>query len=476
MAQRRVSHGRRQGDPVSAPSATGLANTAITAQSTGINTASNLVVDSSAGTGSVSAPPLAFSTTSDFFTTSTSSASVSSTTGSDLDPSTVAASSTKPIAMSTVVATCIGAFIGATALIISSVYLYRRYSRSLEQSVKLRGYSNRRNIQGNEHRRRSRLEAWNRLNDGNEDKWEGSYQTKESKDTGSADVTPMGTMFKKTPSMRTAYTHKSTDGADFSFPSSYAEFDPNLAATLKLSNSEPQPLLKNTESGQLPWAESKHMSLMRNIAIPTPPPTISHLHKWESAEVVDYSEGQAAEIVNPFDDEEERRKHYHNPFFAAKDYAPRRQRSDSTSTTRSRSHSRSRANSNATAAQGTVNAKGKERMQRSAAVSDNASANPFADMHANELPRPAFISHEASSSTSSTDKEEKERALKSLVDALDLPEDEVRNRMRITSLQPSIVSGTSSMFVSDVADDFPLPPTSPGKALNLNSPTAPRRI
>jgi len=474
MIRRRVSHGRRQDDPVSAPSATGLANAAITAQSTGLISASSLALDSSAGAGSVSAPPLAFSRTSNFFpTTTSSSVSVSSTTGSDLDPSTVAASSTKPIAVSTVVATCVGAFIGATALIIFSVYLYRRYSQSLEQTVKSRGYSNRRNLQGNEHRRRSRLEAWNKLNDGDEDKWEGSYQTKESKDTGSPDVTPMGAMFKKTPSMRTAYTHKSTDGAEFSFPSSYAEFDPNLAATLKLNNSEPQPLLKNTESGQLSWAESKHMSLMRNIAIPTPPPTISHLHKWESAEVVDYSEGQAAEIVNPFEDEEEQRKNYHNPFFTAKDYEPRRQRSDSTGTTRSRSHSRSRANSNATAAQGTVNSKGKERMQHTAAVS----ANPFADMYANELPHPpGFVSHEASFSTSSMDKEEKDRALKSLVDALDLPEDEIRNQMRITSLQTSILSGTSSMFVSDVADDFPLPPTSPGKALNLRSPTAPPRI
>lgn len=476
-----MSHVKRQDDPVSAPSATGLANSAITALSTGINTASNLALDTIAGTGTVSAPPLAFTGTSEFSSTQTSSSLLRGTTGSTPDPSTVAASSTKPISMSTVVATCIGAFIGASALIIFSVYVYRRYSRSLEQSLKSREHSSSRNIHGNEQRRRSRLETWNKLKeDGDEDKWEDFYQTKEAKDTGLTDVTPMETMFRKTPSMRTAYTH-TMDGADFSFPSSYAEFDPNLAATLKLSNSEPQPLLKSTGMGEPSWVESNYsthsklssqMSLMRNIALRTPPPTISHLHRWESAEVVDFSEGQAAEIVNPFDDDEER-KSYHNPFFSAKDDGPRRQRSDSTSTTRSRS--RSRANSNATVTRANINAKGKERIQRSASVSNDASANPFADVHANELPRPAFISHEASSSTSSTDKEEKERALKSLVDALDLPVDEVRNRMRIESMQPSIVSETSSVYVSDVADDFPLPPTSPGRAPNpSNSITVPR--
>ena len=60
------------------------------------------------------------------------------------------------------------------------------------------------------------------------------------------------------------------------------------------------------------------------------------------------------------------------------------------------------------------------------------------------------------------DQEEKERALKSLVAALELSDDEVRDRLRIASLQPSMVSTTSSTAESeDMTSEFPLPPSTP---------------
>jgi len=65
------------------------------------------------------------------------------------------------------------------------------------------------------------------------------------------------------------------------------------------------------------------------------------------------------------------------------------------------------------------------------------------------------------------DQEDKERALKSLVAALELSEDEVLDRLRIASLQPSVVSTTSSVAESeDMTNEFPLPPSTPTTAFS----------
>lgn len=472
-------------DPIPTPSATGLAFVT-TASSIVLPTGSGLATDpkASAGNDPQSAPPLVPIQTSTSDTgLPTDSGATPSTIDPAASPSTVAvSSSSKPIALSTVIATCVGAFVGVAALIVFSLYVYRRYSRSLEKSARRRGPLNHRNKQASEHQRRSHRETWNKLEDNNgDDRWEGSYQTRETKNPAQTEVTPMEklTMFKKSASIRTAYTHKSTDPTEFSFPSSYAEFDPNLAASLKVGSSGSQPQLKNTDSGQVSWSESKvnsvhshvssSVSLARNIAIPTPPPTVSHAHKWESAEVVHYPEGQSAEVVDPFEDEEVgSRKSFHNPFFSAQDYVPsRRQRSNSTSTMRSRSFSRTRSRANSTATHATQSTitpatanKGKDRMQYSNPKVHATTIDPFDDLDTT-LPAPAFISHTATSSTSSMDKEERERALKTLIAVLNLPEEEVRDRLRIASMQPSIVSTASSNYDSDVANDFPLPPSAP---------------
>ncbi|KAF9565242.1 hypothetical protein CPC08DRAFT_704772 [Agrocybe pediades] len=344
-------------------------------------------------------------------------------------PSTVvSAASAKPIALSTVIGSCVGAFIGATALIVLGLWLYRRYSQQLKQRSR-RGPVHTRNAHGDEQRRRSRLEPWNKLGD-DDDKWEDMYQTKEAKEIDH--VAPMEklTMFKKTPSVRTAYTHKSTDIAAFHYPQSYADFDPKLAQTLTIGQASiPETQSVQESKPESPWetdtvgkgsfltihtqvAGGGSMSPTLQKAIPTPPPTVCQTHKWESAEVVHHET----------DNHEENRRSAHNPFFNARDYQPR-----------SRSNSVSKS----------PKAKGKEPMRYST-VSE-VSANPFDDnIESIPLPpKPTFVSHTATAS---------KRALQSL--------DQVRDRLRIASMQPSIISQVSSVggFDEDVTNAFPLPP------------------
>jgi len=174
------------------------------------------------------------------------------------------------------------------------------------------------------------------------------------------------------------------------------------------------------------------------MAIPTPPPTEPQAHRWESAEVGQYSDTNTPESTNPFTQESqaEQRKSTHNPFFNAQDY-----------------QSRSRSNS----VTKSPKAKGKERMRYSAAT------DPFDDLNGEMTmpPRPVFAHHVATASSSST--ESKEKALQSLIAALDIPEDEVRDRLRIASMQPSIISQTSSAlaYEEDMSKEFPLPPSRP---------------
>ncbi|CAA7267128.1 unnamed protein product [Cyclocybe aegerita] len=526
VAHVRPAHLAKRQDPVDVPTAVGITNGGITVGTDGAATATDaLAFDTAAGTGTLSPPPFALTTTAPP-PAPTSSSSSSSTSAA---PSTIAAASTaKPIAMSTVIGTCIGAFIGASGLIALGLFVYRRYSRTLKQRANTRGpLAHSRNLHGNDGRRKSRLEQWNKLEDaeGDGDKWEGMYHdgggnnNKQTTATKEIDqVAPMEklTMFKKTPSVRTAYTTTVEDSAAFTFPQAFAPFDTNLAKTLTTEKPaampEPRPFLGRVDANPvISWDSQDQqgssylsvrsrmssggaMSPTLHMAIPTPPPTVSQPHRWESAEVVNFSEGQAAEVVNypnqksnnPFadSDEDDNRRSAHNPFFNAKDYTPRHRRSTSrSSSTRSRSNSRSRSQSQTrsrsnsvttlTPAVKSAKAKGKERMRYSqmstagtitpgdVSVSTNSSTagapDPFDDMHG-QLPRPPFLTHTATSSTSSMDKGERERALQSLIAVLDVPEEEVRDRLRIASMQPSIISQASSLGGEDVTKEFPLPP------------------
>src|SRR6266545_141803 len=218
VAYGRLDYSKRQ-DPIPNPTATGLVS-GTTAPNIVIPTGSGLATDPNASgvDRQTSPPPLApIQTPPSNTILSTDSGANSSPTDPSASPTTVAASSSsKPIALSTVIATCVGAFIGVSALIIFSVCVFRRYSRSLKKSARQRGPLNHRNKQASEHQRRSHLETWNKLEDNKgDDRWEGSYKPRETKNAAPMEVTPMEklTMFKKSPSVRTAYTHKSIDAA-----------------------------------------------------------------------------------------------------------------------------------------------------------------------------------------------------------------------------------------------------------------------
>ncbi|KAF9048744.1 hypothetical protein BJ165DRAFT_1402614 [Panaeolus papilionaceus] len=500
--QRRLPLERRQagGDPI-------LTSTVAVGIS-GVRTASSvvptgpLVFDTGASSNTPTPPPPPVdnvSTTPPTPAASTSPATAPSTSSSTaVDPS--KASSKNPISLSTVIGSCVGAFIGASALILFGIWTYRRYSKSLSKRSRSRGpHVQHRNVRGDQDRRKSKLEPWNKLGE-DEDQWEGKYHTKETKEVDQ--VAPMEklTMFKKTPSVRTAWTHNpAEDAGALQFPQSFAPFDPNLAQTLTLDKPtlpEPRPFIGrvdanpttswDTQTGKDSFLtvhsnlrSSGAMSPTLNMAIPTPPAVVTE-HKWESAEVVNFPapvQPQNTASNNPFfnldnSTQDEQQTTPHNPFFGAtKDY--QRSRSNSISRSRSGSMTRSRSSSLSTTVPEvpltkSAKAKGKERMRYSqATVASQATVtlDPFADIQSQLPPRPQFVQHVHTGSVSST--ESKERALQSLVAALDLPESEVRNRLRIASMQPSIISQASAAStigpdVDEVARSFPLPPSSGG--------------
>lgn len=451
-------HKRQLG--VAAPTGAGITNTALTV-GTEAATATSLAFDSSAGSGSNTAPPIAISYTPVVHTTPSASASDSN---SATPSSSVAASSStsSPIALSTVVGTCIGAFIGASALIILGVWFYRRYSRSLKQRyIKTRApIPNGRNARVDEQRRRSRLEPWTKLEDG--DKWGGPHQTKE------VDVvSPMEklTMFKKrSPSVRTAFTHVThkSDDAPFDFVHPFSQYHPSLAKDLASDEKgafmpEPRPFLgrvdanatisweaesaKNTSflSAHTARMEGGAMSPTLNMALPTPAAVKSEPHRWESAEVVHFSEGQSAEIIDPAEEESSNRRSAPNPFFNAQEYGHQRSHSKSSSRSRSRSNSVSKQSH-----------KGKDRERI-------VSMDPFSD----PLPKPSFVYHHAT--TSSASSASNERAIQSLKAVLDVSEEEIQSRLRVASMQPSVIS---AMYGDDeVTEKFPIPPSSAGHSI-----------
>ena len=432
----------------SIPTAAGIDGTAVVGTAVATDSTS-LAFDGTVSVVSTqTAPPLVPGGSTPTVTT-TASTTATPTTSSATSSSTIepAAAASKTIALSTVVGTCVGAFIGASALIVFGLWVYRRYSRSLKQRT--RGpLVHPRNKAADQQRRQSKREPWKQLEDDDgSDKWEKVYQTKETREVDQ--VAPMEklTMFKKTASIRTAYTH--TD-MTFDYPQSYGEFDPKLAETLTTGAApvpEPRPFMGREGATGAPqsWDSdnmttksfltvhtqmtSGAMSPTLHMAIPTPTPTATQTHIWESAEV-EHAEQQV----------DDNRRSTHNPFFSARDVDPR-PRSRSNSVTKS------------------PKAKGKERMRYS--------EDPFDDIN-EPMPPPKFIHHLATSSSSSTDsKESKEKALQSLIAALDISEDEARSRLRIASMQPSFISGISGISSGspdeeDVTKEFPLPPSQSG--------------
>ncbi|KAG6831797.1 hypothetical protein H0H92_007474 [Tricholoma furcatifolium] len=499
-------HARRQetAQPSNIP---GVENSASTAAAIATATGGTLALDTNVPTGaSGTAPNLATSTPVSTITPSPSSAAP--TTAASATPSTAAAASS-PISMSTVIGACVGAFIGAIALIILGLWFYRRYSRQLKESARSRrALGTARNNKGEQGRRRSHLEPWNKLEEG-DDKWEGMYQAKEVDG-----VAPMEklTMFKKsTPSVRTAYTHKSDDPVTFEshpFVQYHPELAKDLASTDKVNDLPiARQFLGRVDAGAaISWDgetvrnesyidtngqydRTVTMSPTPNMAIPTPAATESRLHRWESAEVIHYEDPNpeptaTSTVTTPAPHTTspgEQRRSMSNPFFGAGSDPTPRQRSNSirsrTGSTRSRSGS---VTSVATTRQEPpvpkVN-KGKGRAIEPFDDEDEELVpmpkidkgkgraiepfddDPFVDGQMPTFPRP-FVptaGHTHSGSLSSVDSND--RALQSLMAALNVSAEEAQERLRVASMQPSVYSTTSAYTEDeDFTGSFPLPP------------------
>ncbi|KAJ7593032.1 hypothetical protein C8J56DRAFT_856540 [Mycena floridula] len=425
-------------DVVAIPTGNGIDGASTIDASAAVDT---LAFDAGAtGKASITGVPLAASTpvfTITALTTPTDPASASDS--SETAQSTSGSSSV--ISMGTVIGACVGALAGALFLICIGLWLYKRSApkgRSPSSPI-----SNR-NTRGEADRARSGMENWDKLGD----TWEGQYQTKEV--TSPVDsVGPMEklTMFKKsTPSIMTTYTQKThNDVVAFNLgPHPFAQYHPNLAKELAQEEPASRAYLGQVDAGPaLSWDDgggtilaltsrshlSGSMSPSLDIARPTPGIIpASEPHHWESAEVLHF-EGQA-EIVDPddhdpFSDPSERRKSSNNPFFNAQ--------SSTSSLTKS------------------PKSKGKGR--------ELTDIDPFED----DMPAVPKFRHDAGGSTSSISSND--RALQSLIAALDISSEDAEERLRVASMQPSVFSTRTTdtdIYEEDVAQAFPLPPGAQG--------------
>lgn len=322
-----------------------------------------------------------------------------------------------------VVGICCGAFAIAGLLICFSVYFYKSSARRAAASGRTTP------------RPKPKSEIWDRLGD-DQDHWEGKPQMKQSRGQG-LKKSPSTTL-KKTPSLSVLareYSSPRTITPDMS-PAPFSAYHPNLAAEL----AEPPKAFVQGGSGWNASAavtsqgdtfvslrsvhiETGTMSPTLNPAKMTPPATEFNDHRWESAEVVlpdNYFADQ--EPTNPFVDTPEepvRRKSESNPFFGAQDA-----------------------------------------QRRSVVRKNTLPTNPFTDE--SSIPR---ISHGQSDSTAS-DVEGSDRAMQSLISALNLPQSEVERRLKFASMQSvgaselsrySVMTGESSVYGRE-SMLFPTPP------------------
>ncbi|KAF5367469.1 hypothetical protein D9758_003781 [Tetrapyrgos nigripes] len=432
-------------DPLGVPTAEGISTGALTA---GTASGTALAFDTSAVNNGVTQGPAATLTFSVPKTTSTTDAP----SQSESDTASSSSSSSNQIPIGTVIGACVGAFIGAIILISFGIWMYRRSDAK--------------------HRRRSptrsarKSDQWKRLGD-NEDKWDGMPKTREI--SGGVSVAPADppaepmeklTMFKKSPSIRTNTTQAHTEEVlsnTYNFDHPFAQYHPNLAQQLASTHEAEEPTVKpftNRAEAVPSWdgdasMQGSFLSLRSNrlsgtmsptfdMAIPTPPLTSSELHRWESAEVINF-EGQSAEIVDPSNENsnnpflhhtEIRRKSVNNPFFGAQ---PDTRRASVSKGSRSRGIT-----------PGLV----------TTPPSDDI--NPFSDDAGQYSKSHAGVDSMASNASN-------DRAIQSLLAALEVrPED----MPRVASMQPSLLSAYTE---EDVTDAFPVPPGTHSTAFNANS-------
>ncbi|KAK2460892.1 hypothetical protein APHAL10511_007362 [Amanita phalloides] len=406
----------RQNDPLTVLSASG------------IDQSSSLVV---ATNGATSAPALAVDTTATAAPTNgaitlagTSSLTVTNFSPTPTNTSSTAVGATAMLPMKTVIASCVAALVGALLLILLGLVMYRRYLRSLQQTyMSPKDRNNTREVE----RRRSHLEPWNMMGDEKSDDMHSKTDCE----------APMHKMFKKPASVRTIYTHKSEEPMTLEMPQSLAQYHPSLASKPSEAVTVHRPCLESAESGPIiSWdadmlgqdasqqLSARSAGNTMSIAIPTPVATRT-LHRWESAEVINPDAEEKMPSSTTFQNEAERRKSTNNPFFKGTD-----------------PHMRTRSNSLATL--------------KSDKTKDRCSSRATYDSDATTIPRPPIAYHVPSSSRENA--LNNSRAMESLIRALDVTEEEVQRRLRIVSMQPSVMT-SESVYTIEATDATTPPPS-----------------
>ncbi|KIP11215.1 hypothetical protein PHLGIDRAFT_159883 [Phlebiopsis gigantea 11061_1 CR5-6] len=442
-------------------------------------TATGLILAS--GTGVFEAPTAGPPIASGFtLTVTTSTPTADATSPASSATSTASALKGSSVAVSTVVAACVGSFIGLALLICLFIW-WARHPSTKNRSLPRSPMAENRNARGREEQDRARSQAWDKLED--DGKWEGGMPPPTRQMSQQEMDEKNFPMFKKrSPSTRTTRTTKALEEHGFDLPP-IAKYHPDLAKQYALEQPE-RPYAQREQSG-VSWdgetlgddsflslrsvrIESGAMSPTMGMAAKmTPPAMPSQLHHWQSAEVLTVDDADNDD-ANPFADAssssggDDRRRSNSNPFFSAGDThraSSRRSRSNS----RGQSHSRNASRS----------------IARQRVVSEAEShIDPFADLHS--VPAPsvpeivshthtgsfAVVSHGHNDSIASGESADlvSDRAMASLIAALDMKQVQ-RQSLRI-SMPPSTASRYSGSFLGTeddvgIARDHPPTPTTP---------------
>ncbi|KAI6116850.1 hypothetical protein EV401DRAFT_1972723 [Pisolithus croceorrhizus] len=388
-------------------------------------TASALVQNTAAvASGTQSGVPLVTSLDNSQ-STSTTAASDSSTT---TDPSS-SSSSGSQIPLST----C-----SYFAVLLAFYCLKRQKSNQKHSSS-----SRHRNAANDFSRRRSHLEPWGRLPDYNEDHWEGKPSMRQR--PSSSPIDKLAAMFNRAPSTNSG--EKSSEGLhareSFGTMQPFEKYHPDLAAEMAsqaavaeadseimkpppartfMNHAESMSWDGDTVRGDSFLSRGSRLSgnmspTMMSKEKMTPAAIRSHLHRWESAEVLHTDHSAPADgRQNPFADSGavSLKRGASNPFFNAQEKPTKR------------------------------------------TLLPNTSANPFADSHS--------VTSPPMDSAANLDSAGNVRALQSLIAALETSPAEVEERLRVISMQSSIYSH-GSYLASETGEDavsvtaFPYPPT-----------------
>lgn len=440
-------HKRQNGAPPPLPTISGISGGAT---ATGTNTGTSLLFNGAAPTSIGSNAPALVPGSSIVATSGTSNPTTSPSAGA-----VSSSSSSSSVSMGTLIGSIIGAFAIFIVLISLAVCFYKRSGKKVTRGAPLSSpLFHLRNARGNTERRLSRKEPWAKMEGvgrrgekDDVDVWEGMMPSAATdrgvtsppravtRETGTAAGTldKLNTMFKKSTSIRSNNSTSSEGRSQLDFGGAlagsdqFAKYHPDLAEELAKTVTPIRADTGREEATPISWdgetvrddsflslrgasghIDSSHLSFTSSAMSPlavkvasTPLATPSEPHRWQSAEVLHYEPED--EGKNPFADDSESTKSLNDPFNTGQDL-PILRREES---------------------------------------------NPFSDASASRS-----LTHDTQDSS--------DRAMQSLIAALNVSPNEIQDRLRIASMQSiatSVVSSGSAMDDFASVTEFPLPPT-----------------